>query len=133
MNSKIGRIAGLVLHVLIGLSMIAAGGMKVFAPAGFAEPMGKVGLSDKILLIGVGELIAGVLLVIPRTKSLGTLLTSGFWGGVILAHMVQHESYALPSVFLALTWVGAWLRDWRTLASLYGPDRTAKVEQPVGV
>ena len=48
------------------------------------EEINKLGLGDKILLIGCGEIISALLLVIPLTSPLGTLLTSGFWGGAIL-------------------------------------------------
>jgi hypothetical protein len=53
---------------------------------------------------------AAVLLLIPWTSPLGTLLTSGFWGGVICFQMPHHEDFVFPSLLLALTWTGAFLR-----------------------
>lgn len=47
----------------------------------------------------------------PVTSSLGVLLASGFWGGVICTHMAQNENFIGYSVFLLLTWLGAYLRD----------------------
>jgi hypothetical protein len=117
--TKVKRIIGFVLHALIAAMMILAGSFKLFASTSpqIVEGMGKVGLGDKILLIGAGELISAVLLLIPFTRSLGVLLVSAFWGGVICVHMTHGESYAFYAVLLALTWVGAYLRDPLTFSS----------------
>jgi hypothetical protein len=81
--------------------------------------MAKYGLGDKIVLIGAGELISAALLLLPWTKSLGALVTSGFWGGVICLHMSHGESYAAGSVLLVTTWLGAFLRDPATFVSFF--------------
>jgi len=102
-------IAGWVLHVLIAGIMILAGSAKLlglFPP----EEVAKLGLSVPIQVIGAGELVTAILLLLPRTSSLGILLTSAFWGGAICFHMSHAESFVLQSVLLLLTWVGAYLR-----------------------
>src|SRR5260370_39956044 len=106
------KMAGVVLNVLVAALMIFAGSGKVFgfAPAEVVEGMTKYGLGERLVLIGCGEMIAAVLLVIPWTSPLGTLLTSGFWGGVICVHMSHQESFIGPSVLLAVTWARAFLR-----------------------
>ena len=107
---------GWVLHGLVGGIMILAGSAKVF---GLFPPdqVAKMGLSLPIKVIGAGELASAVLLLIPRTSSLGLLLTSAFWGGAICLHMSKGEPFVLQSVFLLLTWVGAYLRVPGTFAS----------------
>jgi uncharacterized membrane protein YphA (DoxX/SURF4 family) len=106
------KLTGVVLNVLIAALLIFAGSGKVvgFAPPQVVETMSKFGLEDRLQLIGFGEITAAVLLLIPWTSPLGTLLTSGFWGGVICIHMAHQESFVFPSVMLALTWAGAFLR-----------------------
>ena len=108
-NRNWSTIAGWVLHGLIGGSMILAGSAKVFGlfPP---EEVAKMGLSLPIEVIGAGELVSAVLLLIPRTSSLGLLLTSGFWGGAICLHMSRGEAFVLQSAFLLLTWAGAYCR-----------------------
>ena len=109
-------ITGLVLHGLIAGIMILAGSAKVlglFPP----EQVEKLRLSVPIQVIGVGELVSAILLLVPRTASLGVLLTSGFWGGAICLHMSKGEPFVLPSAFLLLTWVAAYLRVPGTFAS----------------
>jgi hypothetical protein len=102
-------IAGLVLHGLIAAIMILAGSAKLlglFPP----EAVAKLGLSVPIGVIGAGEVATAILLLVPRTSSLGLLLASSFWGGAICFHMARGESYVVQSVLLLLIWVGAYLR-----------------------
>jgi putative oxidoreductase len=46
------------------------------------EPFGRIG-------IGVLELIAGILLLIPRTVCAGALLTLGLIGGALIMHLTK--------------------------------------------
>jgi len=121
------KVAGVVLNVLIAALMIFAGSGKVFgfAPAEIVEGMTKYGLGDRLQLIGLGEMTAAILLVIPRTSPFGTLLTSGFWGGVICIHMSHQENFVGPSVLLALTWLGAFLRGSVPLLAVKPLTRTS--------
>jgi len=108
-NRNWKTIAGSVLLGLVGGSMILAGSAKFL---GFFPPdqVAKMGLSLPIQVIGAGELVSALLLLIPRTASLGVLLTSGFWGGAICLHMSKGEPFVLQSGFLLLIWLGAYLR-----------------------
>ena len=96
--------------------MLLAGSAKVlglFPP----DMVAKMTLSLPIQVIGAGELVCAILLLVPRTASLGVLLTSAFWGGAICLHMSKGEAYVLQSVFLLLSWAGAYLRVPGTFAS----------------
>jgi hypothetical protein len=120
-----GKTAGLVLHVLIGGLMIFAGSAKVL---GFFPPetLERVGLGGQVRLIGAGELVTALLLLIPRTSSLGILLTSSLWGGAICIHMAYAETYFFQSLLLVLSWVGAYLRNPATLSSFAAPTGMAR-------
>ena len=111
-----GKIAGLVLHILIGGLLIFTGSQKVLG-SGPPEALVKSGLGEQARLIGAGEVLTALLLLIPRTSSLGILLTSSFWGGAICIHMAHGEPYLLQGVLLALSWAGAYLRNPATLSS----------------
>jgi hypothetical protein len=120
-------ITGWVLHGLVSGIMLLAGSAKVlglFPP----EMVETFGLSVPIQVIGAGELVSAILLLVPRTASLGVLLTSGFWGGAICLHMSKGEPFVIPSVFLLLTWTGAYLRVPATFASFAGTTRTTDAE-----
>jgi hypothetical protein len=103
-------IAGLILHILIGGLLIFTGSQKVL---GFTPPeaLARFGLGEQVRLIGAGAILTAVLLLIPRTSSLGALLTSAFWGGTICIHMAHGEPYIFQAAMLVLTCTGAYLRN----------------------
>jgi hypothetical protein len=108
--------AGLTLHILIGGLMIFTGSQKIL---GWIPPeaLAKYGLAEQMRLIGAGAVFTALLLLIPRTSSLGILLASGFWGGAISIHMAHDEPYIFQSAMLVLSWVGAYLRNPATLST----------------
>jgi len=125
-KSKWQMIGGWVLHGLIAGIMILAGSAKIlglFPP----EVVAKMGLSLPIQVIGVGELTSAILLLIPRTSSLGLLLMSGFWGGAICLHMSKGEPFVMQSIFLLIVWIGGYLRVPGAFASF---TDAKTVEQP---
>jgi hypothetical protein len=115
-----GKIAGLALHILIGGLMLFTGTEKVLGMVP-PEALAKYGLGQQMRLIGAGALLTALLLLIPRTSSLGILLTSSFWGGAICIHMAHGEPYLFQAVLLVLSWAGAHLRDPATLGSFSAP------------
>jgi hypothetical protein len=118
-------ITGLVLHVLVAGIMILAGSAKLlglFPP----DAVAKLGLTGWITVIGAGELATAVLLLVPRTASLGVLLAGSFWGGAICLHMSKGEPFVLQSALLLLTWAGAYLRVPGVLASFSAPSKAVR-------
>jgi hypothetical protein len=67
-------------------------------------------LDQQMTIIGLGELLCVVLLLVPRTLPFGILMVSAYWGGAIVVHMSSAQSYLLPSVLLILSWAGYLLR-----------------------
>ena len=113
------KVAGLVLHVLIGGLLIVTGCQKILGLAS-PEALAKYGLGEQVRLIGAGAVLAGLVLLIPFTSSLGVLLTSSFWGGAICIHMAHGEPYLFQAVLLVLSWAGAYLRNPAMLSGLSG-------------
>jgi hypothetical protein len=111
--------AGLGLHALIAGILILTGSQKVLGSAP-PEALVRYGLGEQAPLIGAGAILTALLLLIPRTSSLGLLLTSSFWGGAICIHMAHGEAYLIQAVMLVLSWVGAYLRHPATPSSSSG-------------
>jgi hypothetical protein len=122
-----GKIAGLALHILIGGLMSFTGSEKVLGMVP-PEALAKYGLGEQMRLIGAGAVLTGLLLLIPRTSSLGILLTSSFWGGAICTHMAHGEPYRFQAVLLVLSWAGACLRNPATLGGF--SDRPGIMPEP---
>jgi hypothetical protein len=122
-----GKIAGLVLHILIGGLLILTGSQKVLGLVP-PEALAKYGLGDQVQLIGAGALLSGLLLLIPCTSSLGILLTSSFWGGAICIHMAHGERYLFQATLLVLLWIGTYLRNPSTLSSFSAAPGMTRAE-----
>jgi hypothetical protein len=124
-----GRIAGLVLHILVGGLLIVTGSQKILGSVP-PEALVRYSLGEQARLIGAGALLTALLLLIPRTSSLGILLASSFWGGAICTHMAHGEPYLLQAVLLVLSWTGAYLRNPATLGSFSGPPAMTRRVTP---
>ena len=104
--------AGFALHALVASVVIFSAIIKVLNPSEHGR-----------LPLAVGELANALLLLVPRTMSLGVLITSAGWGSAIaLCLMEAHSQIAtmhplVPLGFLLMTWVGGYLRDSRMLYS----------------
>ena len=109
-SQKIMSIVGWVLSGLLGAALVMSAGMKFFPPEEMVKEMKDSPLLGWILIIGIGELVSAILFLVPRTAVPGTLLLSSYFGGAIVAHMMQRESILVPSVFLLLIWTAATLR-----------------------
>jgi len=110
--SRVGGIAGFIIHFLLGGLLIAIGCFVTFGtlPPEAVQQNQERGLSEEIKLIGIGQIVTGLLLILPWTAPLGTLLMSAFFGGTICFHMQYNESYVIQSIMLLATWLGAFLR-----------------------
>ena len=89
--------------MLLPVFCFAIGG-KLIPLQGMANNFERYGLSDHMTLIGVGELIAFVLFIVPLTNSIGVLLLSAQMGGAIVTHMQHGEIFWLQSAVLILVW-----------------------------
>lgn len=105
------KIAGWVLLGLVGAIMILSGfGKAVLAPEALAANFERWDLAKQMRLIGAGEIVIAVLLLIPCTAGPGILLASSFFGGAIATHLANGESLLVPAGILGLAWVGFALR-----------------------
>lgn len=117
-ESTMRRRTGTVLLLLAAVILIASGTTKLIGPAAVVRQLESFGFAGKIQLVGVLELVSGMLLLVPRTRSLGLLLASSFMGGAIATHLQHNELPAPAALVLSLVWLGSWLRYPVTLWSL---------------
>lgn len=113
------RIAGTVLIFLCGLALVASAGAKFAHMPQVAAQLGGWGFTGgRLTLVAVLEILSALLFLIPPTRSAGLLMVSAYMGGAVATH-VQHGELSLqPALFLALLWLGAYLRHPQVLWSL---------------
>lgn len=117
--SKKRKIINWIFVGLMSALFIMSATMKLMAGADaeIAVNFVKWGLDGKLMLIGMGELIAAILFLIPRTSSLGVLLLSAHLGGAIVTHMSNAEMFIPQIIMLLLVWVANYLRNPEMLSS----------------
>ena len=117
--SKGRKITSWILVGMMGALFVMSATMKLMAGADaeIAVNFVKWGLDGKLMLIGIGELIAAILFIIPRTSSLGVLLLSAHLGGAIVTHMSNAEMFIPQAVMLLVVWVANYLRNPEMLSS----------------
>jgi hypothetical protein len=117
--SKGRKITAWILVGLMSALVIMSATMKLMAGADaeIAVNFVKWGLEGKLMLVGMGELIAAILFLIPRTSSLGVLLLSAHFGGAISTHMEHGEMFIPQAIMLLVIWVANYLRNPEMLAS----------------
>lgn len=110
---------GFGLHALVASVILFSAGIKFLEGAGDSPE----GFQGTVLLLGLAELANALLLLIPRTMSVGILVTSAGWGAVIAGTLLEADPQIapmhplVPTGFLLVTWIGGYLRDSRMLYS----------------
>ncbi|WP_425234904.1 DoxX family protein [Ulvibacterium sp.] len=86
--SKTQKIIGYGLSILFSVQIFMAGILKVIQEADIVERMNNVpNWGDKLMFVGILELILLALYWIPKTQKLGFYLLCAFVGGVIVAEV----------------------------------------------
>ena len=115
--SKGRKITGWVMAGLLMALLLMSSSAKLMRSEELVTNFTKWNLIDWIVVIGIGELISGILFLIPRTSSLGLLLLSAHFGGAIATHMGNNEQFIPIAGILVFIWVTALVRDPDTLSS----------------
>jgi hypothetical protein len=107
------RITGNILVFLFGCVLVASAVSKFVQVPGVVTQLAGLGFDGiKLPFIATLEIASGVLLLVPKSRSIGLLLASSYLGGAIAIH-VQHDQWVKamnPAVLLFLIWFGTWLR-----------------------
>jgi len=108
---KTKNIINWALTGIVGFTFIASGVMKLRGSEDTIQMANGIGVSITTLFsLGMIELIAAVLFIIPRTGMLGTLLLIAYMGGAMATHIVLGESFLFPALIQAVVWTTACLR-----------------------
>jgi hypothetical protein len=111
MTQKAKNITGWILSGLLALVFIGSASMKLMGGEEIAKAAIAMGLSaGSLQLIGVLEIVAILLFLIPRTGVLGTLLLAAHLGGAIVTHLEHEQPFIMPVIIQCLLWVTAIIR-----------------------
>ena len=109
--SKARKIAGYTISIIASFMLFMAGIMKIIGNEEMKINMTKVtNFGDKLMLIGILEIIILILFWIPRTMNIGFFLLASFGGGIIVAEIVTGEMPFAGILVTTLFYVGTILR-----------------------
>jgi hypothetical protein len=110
--NKKRKIAGYILSILPSLIILMAGINKILGTEEMVQNFANLpNWEDKMLFIGVLEIIILILYWIPKTMNLGFFLMLGFMGGALLAEVVLKGGMPIPAILVTtLFYLGTMLR-----------------------
>lgn len=110
--SKKRKIAGYVLSIIPSLMILMAGVTKLIGTEEMVQNFANLtNWEDKMLFIGILELVILALYWIPKTMNMGFFLMLGFMGGALLAEVILKGGMPLPAIFVtSLFYIGTMLR-----------------------
>ena len=110
--SLIVRIIGWLLAAPpVGMLLMSAS-TKFIQPAWMEKAMEPIGWTmDKMIPLGIIEVLCTVLYLVPRTNVLGAILLTGYLGGAIATHVRIGEYGAMQVAMGVMLWVSLALRE----------------------
>lgn len=107
-------ISGWIISTLIILFMLVDGIGHVMKFPPYVKGTMDVGYPQSVIMpLGLVELVIALLYAIPRTRILGAILLTAYFGGATATHVRMGQPFYFPIVFGILVWLGLYLRDTR--------------------
>jgi len=90
------------LAIVLGIAMIGGGAMKLAGQSSQVEAFSALGLPAWFrILVGTFEVIGGLLVMMPATSPVGSLILSTILVGALWAHVTHGDwSHAVPVIVL---------------------------------
>ncbi len=120
--SKNQRIAGWILSGLIAVMLIGLSASGKFTEwPKKAEMFAKMGYSAETMFkIGIVEVVATIIFLIPRTSFLGAILLTAYLGGATATHVRIDDPFFFPPLLGVVVWVAYALRYPDVIKSAIG-------------
>ncbi len=112
MNPKTKRIIATILIILPALMLLASAFGKFAAAQPVVDGLTKAGFIPYFPLtaLAIVELVATILLLIPKTYKIGFLLVTAYLGGAASIEIAGHSA-PVALALLTVLWIGVYLRD----------------------
>lgn len=112
---------GWIISAIPAGMLFMASAFKFMQTPEVVEGMTKIGIQEHILLLPVLATGSAILYLVPRTAPFGLLLSTGYFGGAILGHLISHDGgAAFPAVLALMLSLGYALRNPAFAALLLG-------------
>lgn len=127
---RIIKVIGLwTLQILLGALFVVVGAAK-FGDPGWARKFAAWGYADSFrIVVGVLEIAGGLMVLVPRVASYGSLLIMTIMVGAAITHLRYGETQrlAVPLAFLFIAAAVGWLRRPSAISPSRGRERERSV------
>lgn len=111
MSQKFSKTTGWVLTLLLAALFCLSAFPKLTADETAIAQAASLGINAATYQrIGIIEMIALLLFIIPRTGVLGALLLIAYMGGAIVTHLQHQQPITMAVIVQVLVWITALLR-----------------------
>jgi hypothetical protein len=100
-----------ILTALVTLIIIMSASSKLAFVPQLVEIFSKLGLVSYLKILGITELMFLVLFIWKKTRKLGLLLLTAYFGGAMAVEMSHGTLFVAPATILTLIWITAYLYD----------------------
>ena len=108
--SKSSRITGYVLTIIASVGVLGSGIIKFFPNEEINQVLGKLGLEEHSIAIGLVEVLVVVLYWFPKTVNIGFFIFCSYLGGIVVGEIMLGD-IPIPGLVLgAMVYVGTFLR-----------------------
>jgi len=117
--------AARVFTALVTAALLGSAIAKIAGAPALVDGLIRAGIpGGAIIPIAALELTCLALYLVPRTKVLGMLLLTGYFGGAVVTHVIGRENFFPPLMIGFWVWMGAYLRipALRQLLPITGED-----------
>lgn len=112
MNVKTRNIINWVLAGLVAFIFIGSGIAKLTANEEALAQAANFGLDkSSYAFLGIIELVAVAIFLIPRTSIIGTLLLVAYMGGAIATHLEHSQPLMAPIAISIFVWIVSFVRN----------------------
>jgi DoxX-like family len=106
---------GWALVLFVGLFLMFDGGARIVKWAPFIDGLTRFGYDASLAVpIGLSLLVSAILMLVPRTALLGSILVTGYLGGATATQVRAKDPWFLfPIALGVMIWLGLYLREPR--------------------
>jgi hypothetical protein len=122
MNTK--KIIVIAATVVAAGMAIMSGLMKLSGSEEIISTLGKVGVAEHLVVLGLMEIVFAALFIYSKTMRLGFILLSCYFSGA-LATELSHQMPLNALMPLILIWIAAFLRDPQIFLPGFGEKKIA--------
>ena len=111
MKNKTKIVLTRIVTGLVTLIIVLSATSKLASVPQLVDIFSKIGLLSYIKILGTAELLFLSIFLWRKTRKLGLLLLTGYFGGAMAVEMSHGTFFIAPATILTLIWITAYLFD----------------------